>query len=1128
MRLVILHLVLVLVTACAPTLSGSQKRTVDEIASSAASPADAIESLSQEPADQDLMLEALAQRYTTDQRPDDAATVYFALAQRHPETEKGMRYAARGLETASPQVPRDDVPNAIRPGGEDAALNARLDEALLERAEQAMAWGLEVGDTALVDEALTLFDAHHQHFSDSPRAGRSAFFYAELLFHQQFPGRAAEAYERALGSGHLEPDFERAAIQGAVHAGREALNEPPSAACPEVPTPANLEPLEMAPCRQRYVNAAERFLESVEDPSFKPELRFEIARMHYVHNHFDEAEAMLRALIDAYPQDPLAIYAAELILDIYNQQQRFDAMWRVVKQFQRGPLNRPPFDERLNTIGQALDFKRCSELEGRGFGLDEAAECFEIYAEDYPDSEDRTKALWNAFVFWERVGRTDRAFPLVEAVIHLEPKTSELAREALFAYAEGLTRIVTYADAAERYAQFAQRYPTDPRTGDALATAATLYRELGETEPMMQTLELYITQHVDDTRTALEHRSSMGRIAYDHGRYKLAIRLSQQFLDKHPDAPADLRLYAEHSIALALRETGSSQATAQLQRVVDLYATRPVQKLVNREEGRIAERVLHDVAEAAFFLAQNTFDSALAVHLFEPDDPSTHTEKHLQKQLTVKAAAVKLAIEALSPLSDRYPVPRVVIDSVILIGQLHQDMYEQILGSPIPRHLNADQKLIYEDMLTELAKPFREKAQQHFQLAVGKANELGIWTERASEARDRILNNAPLVHVSGAALWLTMEPPPLPLRDTPLPTVIDTLDVEETVGEDALEKLDDVLAQRREGYLDDPQLIERLEDILPEAPDWAMLLFTLGRLYDGEGDPTQAEDFYRRARLADPGHVEAHVQSAVLLARQGKRTEGLELLRELIERHDGGIPTHGDISLAFYNLAVLHMRQASPPKTLESDVLRAFVSRARDPRAFALMARYLARKNDEKRLRVLSHQIENMVNDTGFSIEERAELQTVRVWLYHRWSDTFRLSIERYRLLSLDPERVETLVLVGIAALEHLDPLASRAAFDKVLEVKPKHRIAQLGQALIHLDRGEVEEATAILKRDVKDPRWMLAQALLAERQSDHAKAIEKLEKVLADGELDRYFEPSRKRSIKELLETLRLAQKLR
>ena len=202
-------------------------------------------------------------------------------------------------------------------------------------------------------------------------------------------------------------------------------------------------------------------------------LKYLPGQILYYHNQFEEARERFFDLIDAHPRSAEASFAATLVLDSYIAEGDLESVRRWSKAFATRVLGTaqtpdPYFTDQL----EGSSFKLATRLADAE-QLEEAAEAFLTFRQEFPNSEYAGDALHNAAVYLQAVGRVEQANQLYEQFVSLYPD-DEKSRILYFKIAANYEATFDLERAVDFYDRLGRFFPEDVNAADALFNASYL------------------------------------------------------------------------------------------------------------------------------------------------------------------------------------------------------------------------------------------------------------------------------------------------------------------------------------------------------------------------------------------------------------------------------------------------------------------------------------------------------------------------------------------------------------------------------------------------------------------------------------------------------------------------------
>ena len=233
---------------------------------------------------------------------------------------------------------------------------------------------------------------------------------------------------------------------------------------PRAARPTRRSGRQLAPQRQRLLDACVRYLKWQPKGEKWVEIAYKAARLHYQHNAFAEATDLFTRIALDHPTHELAGYSTNLVLDAYN----LLGDWRNVngwaKRFWANAKlleAHPALKADLGKIIEESAFKVIEEKE-RAKDHEGAAEEYLAFVRDWPQSRLAPTALFNAAVDYVKARRIDKAVEVRNLVLQKYPG-HELAPAALHDNAEAYEAIAEFERAAELYERYFEAWRASKR-----------------------------------------------------------------------------------------------------------------------------------------------------------------------------------------------------------------------------------------------------------------------------------------------------------------------------------------------------------------------------------------------------------------------------------------------------------------------------------------------------------------------------------------------------------------------------------------------------------------------------------------------------------------------------------------
>jgi TolA-binding protein len=585
-------------------------------------------------------------------------------------------------------------------------------------------------------------------FPKAEHAYELRFFDAELLYGLGEKPEAAALYEEVarqdLAAQRAKTKagrWQERAAWGAVLARDESVREQaaaPSGRPQKAAAKATQASSPAGGAAQRPLSAREGllaracalYLEALPDGPHAVEVAFKLGRLRYLAGALDEAREKLAWVATQHPENELAEYAANLVLDIENL--RHDS--RAVNAWAAKFLA----DRKLSAHGKlARDLTRVEEQSAYALAETVApdgakARALIEFVKAHPRGALVDKALFGAAAALSRAGEIDAALE-TRARIWKELPQSELVPRALLASADDRARVGDFAESAALLERYAAGYfrtaaagrqaragargrpdvrgPAfdESRAKTALHDAALLREARGELRLALQDREA--------ERSHWKHASDRDETAFAAARLLARLGMNAQAARRL----GALARSAQGSPALALvawRDAARSFAKAKESGHV-AWASGELEKIWRAMGAKAREKAGEEGAAAAA-----EAHLTLGARLFE-DYRRQRIEPPLLRTLARKVALlrqVKKRAEEVVGMRQAEPA----VCALSQLGEAQALLALGIAHSPAPPGLTAEGRKLYRAQLDEKAQPLFAEARETLRGARDRAIELGV------------------------------------------------------------------------------------------------------------------------------------------------------------------------------------------------------------------------------------------------------------------------------------------------------------------------------------------------------------------------------------------------------------------
>jgi tetratricopeptide (TPR) repeat protein len=480
------------------------------------------------------MLEILADLYLSQGKSDKAIYVYQELMKQAPTNKNvclwqyNVAHATLSMAGAGNADKVKEIENLVRLWG---ALKGKKtlpvseaqechDNAAAMSGELARAYHSESAKTKNPETlayADKLYHVYLQWFPDAEDFAQTQYFYAELIWsraeNEKNPRLATEQWENAalaftdvVKNGKVEPRLMKESAYAAVLGWKNALNVDPrvkqQADMENSKADKKAEPKPIPEREQKMLAAFDIYINYIKDPKDDElvGMKFLKANIYRRYNHYEEAIPIFMDILEHHKQHETAEYSANLLLDTYNSQQRYDDMLALVDKLDGDAKFLEGKDDLKATLaklkGQSLR-KRAENMEkvakdSNDYGKYVA--CGQAYMDIYnrnPESPENDEVLYNAGVCFgegKSIGAEISAYNVLEKYY----PNSKLTAKAVALLGKAYGDIAYYDRASDKLEQYAKKYGGEKNAYDAMSDAVFFRKGIGDDAKAIEDTKYFI------------------------------------------------------------------------------------------------------------------------------------------------------------------------------------------------------------------------------------------------------------------------------------------------------------------------------------------------------------------------------------------------------------------------------------------------------------------------------------------------------------------------------------------------------------------------------------------------------------------------------------------------------------
>lgn len=567
------------------------------------------------------------------------------------------------------------------------------------------------------------YELYLKAFEDGERTAEMHFFYGELLYDMKRFEEAGIHYTWVADNAPKSRYHEEAVLNTVLAFERILAKDS------EIKTRLGntTQSTPFGEGEERFVKAANKFVKSFSKSDRVPEVKYKLGRLHYLFNHHDEALEQFEDIVKNHPKSKVTVFAANLILDIYNIKKDYKALAAAGRDFMNNPaLVSAGLDADVKNIVERASFKQAQDLEVKKDYVG-SAKAFQEFAKAQPNSKLATSAVYNAGVNFERAGELGLAVAMYEQTQRSkDPGAENIKAQSRQLLARLYEKTGQYERGAVEYEKLGLANPKDPKAADFHYNAAVIFEALNNSARAIKNYEMHFQLSKKAARA-----EAINRIAEIHersGKMVLAQKSYEQFIENNPP-DWDALITAHLKIAKIYQRQGNAVETEKWFRKVVI-----VQNSLGKKKDGVGTAA---AAEAKYQLGLMTLANLRSLRI--PANPKLQ-EGVVNEKLGILR---RLTTEMTDVI--KYDFGPFVIAAMYSTGSAYEHMADALYNAPAPANLTPEEKKIYESEVDRVAAPFRQRAIENFRAAIDKANQIDVYTGQVNQARQSLLRYDPAV-----------------------------------------------------------------------------------------------------------------------------------------------------------------------------------------------------------------------------------------------------------------------------------------------------------------------------------------------------------------------------------------------
>lgn len=677
-------------------------------------------------------------------RDDAAIRAYNVLLQEFPDSPDAPKLAL-GLNESLSRVGKgsEAVKNLVRamelyhPGSDWAKkippeklkdANDSMDQLASDGAKNAYFFhnsAQKSSNKASYQLALELYEAILNYYPNFPERKKVAYYRGEILYSQGKWLQASESYMIAARILPKDKVADESTYDALLALDRlTAKNDNLERYSKDDQKKVDITPREIPTNEKKFIEVAQFYMTEYPQGQRIVDVRFRIAAIYYRYHHFDEAQALFKEIALKNPKHRSATTAANIVLDIYNLKKDYVNLDANAQMFAKvDGLGDSAFKADMAQISAEIDFKKVESLESAS-KWDDAGQTYYTFYQKHPSSPLAEKALYNAFVSFDKAGNTAKSAEVSRLFVTKFPK-SEYTKRFTLSLAKSSEKQYDFEQAQKLYFEFHQKFPTDKEAKKALYNSA-VFAEL--TERNATAISLY-DQYVKEVRpTGDELKAILISQAKLYRKEKNWEKMASIYrkLQREARTP-DEKLSLMGDLAHNYEVGGKMAERDQLMKEIRYYYEQ-------NSKVNTTGPAFEYVAEAKFHAIEPQREKYEKIQLKFPADDLLYLLHRKQKALAKLDTAYDGVVQV--------GVPDWGVAALYEKAEAFQNFADAFHKIEIPKRYKGDERKDIESQLksieAQLVKPVETKVTEILKSCTDKAAQFFVANEYASKCQERL------------------------------------------------------------------------------------------------------------------------------------------------------------------------------------------------------------------------------------------------------------------------------------------------------------------------------------------------------------------------------------------------------
>ena len=621
-------------------------------------------------------------------------------------------------------------------------------ELIASEAEKAAFFHHQAGqrssDKGHYEAAIKLYSSLLDYFPKIPSRKKIAFFRGEALYAQSRWLEAADSYMMAAQMAPKDKLSEEAvynAILAVDHLTTRSkkITKYSKEEAKEIDT----TPKDLTKPEEKFIEIAHFYAKEYPQGQHVGDVIFREGTIYYQKNQFEKADEVFQKLVRDNPKHKTAPTAAHLILDMYNIRKDYSGLTKQAQVFFEKPnLGDTKFKSEMKKIMGEVDFKQIEFLEKENKWTDAGDSYFRFY-QNNPKAELAEKALYNAFVSYEKADSPEKTAEMARVFIGKFPK-SEFSAKVILNLAKQSERSFDFEQAQRFYELYCERFPKEKESRKALYNAAVFSELLEKNKEAIDLYEQYLKQGAvsgDEKRAIL---ISQAKIYRKMGNWEKVKSIYRSLANDSKNQDEKLKILAE--LTRLYEKSGKASEKQALAKEIR-------SQMASQKKGSLGLASFY-AAEVDFEKIKTERETYQKIKLRFPPDALVALFKKKQKALLKLASSYDNIVE--------FGVPEWGVAALYEKGEAYQELAESFRQVKIPKQYKNEERAEIEAGLKGIEEkeivPVEKAGREIWEACAKRASEFKVVSTYAEKCREKTGKSALTFGVLPKARYFTYGP----------------------------------------------------------------------------------------------------------------------------------------------------------------------------------------------------------------------------------------------------------------------------------------------------------------------------------------------------------------------------------